>query len=179
MPIPHATLAALIAGSTLALVYAGLGRRSLRSAAAVLVALSALVWGHVEKSSAFSRTALPEHADWVDRARPAGETILVGIGGDRSMAALQTTFHNHAIRRVYGLCWGVFGADAGEREVGVDDSGSYIDSSGPVRAAYAVVPTGLGVRGRVVARDPQGHQELVELPGGRLATTADAGVPRC
>jgi hypothetical protein len=122
---------------------------------------------------------LPEHADWVDRARPAGETILVGIGGDRSMAALQTTYHNHAIRRVYGLCWGVFGPDAGERGVAVDDSGSYVDSSGPVTAAYAVVPTGLGVRGRVVARDPQGEQELVKLAGGRLATTADAGAPRC
>jgi hypothetical protein len=177
--VPHASLLALFAALSLALIYARLGRRSLRSAAAVLAALSALVWINVENVSALARDALPDHADWVDRAQPSGEVILVATGGEGALAALQTTYHNRVISRVYALCWQVFGADAGERQLSIDESGSFRSSARPVTASYAVVQAGLGVRGRVVARNVEGRQVLLELPDRRLRMTAEGGVPRC
>jgi hypothetical protein len=177
--VPSAPVLALLASSALALIYAKFGRRSLRSAAAVLAALSALVWINVEKSSSTSRATLPASPDWVDDSTPTDGVILITSGQEDAMPARQTAFHNRSITRVYALCWRVFGGDADERQLSIDRSGTLQDSGQPLLASYAVVPADLRIRGRVVARNAQGGQILVRPTNGRVTLPIGAEVPGC
>jgi hypothetical protein len=177
--VRFAPLIALCASAVLALIYARLGRRSLRSAAAVLAALSAFVWIHVEKSSATSRDALPTSTDWVDRETPTDDVILITAGQKDAMPALQTAFHSRSITRVYALCWQVFGRDGGERRISIGRSGALLDSGEPIIASFAVVPADFRVQGPIVARNAQGRQLLVKPVGSRLVLPTNAHVPGC
>jgi hypothetical protein len=168
--IPHATIAAVWISATLALLYVYV-RRRLRTVVLLIllpfVAYSGLARVRIEGSSAFGRSLLPAHADWVDRARPSGDVVLVSAG-ESAVPALQTLYSNLEIDRIYYLCRPVVGSDFGERAVAIDRAGRVRDGSQVVRAKYAVVPWSLAVRGRVPAWNGEGGQALVELRNGRL-----------
>jgi hypothetical protein len=136
----------------------------------LFVYVSGYVWVEHRNASAFARSTLPEHADWVDRASPAGDVVLVADG--KTVPALETTFHNLSIGRVYTLCRTTFGPDFGEEQVTVDGAVRLRESSEPVTAAFAVVPARLRAEGRVLARNPEGEQVLVAPAGGRLTVAS-------
>jgi hypothetical protein len=177
------TVAAVWIAATFAVTYVVL-RNRMRGvvvlALFVSVLVSSVVRTRIEAASTSARSALPvQHRDWVDRAKPAGDVILItGAGG--STAALETAFNNLSIARVYYVCNRTFGGEFGEQQISIDQAGRLRDQSGYVSAHYAVVPAALGVRGRVVARNTRGHQVLVAPANGRLGLPpAKRAEPSC
>ena len=170
LPIPHVTLVAVWFAATFALVYVVV-RHRIRGVIAfvLLVSLttSMFVGKRIQDGSAGARSQVPAHADWVDQAKPTGNVILITAGGTVE-PAMETSFFNFSIKRVYYLCKVTYGADFGEQQLTLDNSGRLRDSSGFVTARYAVMPDGLVVRGRVVAWNGSGHQVLVAPPNGPL-----------
>jgi len=183
VPVEHAPFAALWVGVTLALIYARLVRRSPRALALVLAVVlsvgSAFVWTQGRASSGYARSLVPAHADWVDRARPAGDVVLLAGSGADSARALLTAYYNLSIDRVYALCRLNFGADFGERRIAVDARGRLSDGGRLLDAPYAVVPARLRAQGRVVAENPQGRQLLVAPAHGRLTVAPGAAEEGC
>jgi hypothetical protein len=121
----------------------------------------------IEAASAYARSLLPAHVDWVDRAKPAGDVVLL-TGGQSSTSALETAYNNLSIGRVYYICQLALGPEFGERPVTIDRAGRLRDTSGLVDARYAVVPAGLVPRGRIVAVNAPGDQILVAPSNGHL-----------
>ena len=113
-------------------------------------------------------SVLPARSDWVDAAKPKGPVVLV-TGAEEATPALETAYANNSISRLYYLCRPVAGHEFGERQVTIDAAGRFHGPTGPVAAAYAVVPTRLAVQGRIVARTIPGREVLVRLPGNRLS----------
>jgi hypothetical protein len=177
VPIPHVTLVAVWVAATFALTYVVVRNRMRGVIAFVLlvsIGTSMFISKRIQDGSAGARSRLPASIDWVDRATSSGDVILVTGAGPVS-AAMETSFNNLSIARVYNLCKKTFGAEFGEQRLTVDEAGRLRDSSsGFVRARYVVVPDGLVVRGRVVAWNREGHQVLIASPKGpvslRLAT---------
>jgi hypothetical protein len=108
--------------------------------------------------------------DWVDRAAPAGDVILVGDAD--ALAARETAFFSIDIDRVFTLCARTFAPEFGERQVDIGSDGVIRDGSLPVRASYAVVPARLQVEGRVLGRNRPCDQELVAPTNGRLTVAS-------
>ena len=132
------------------------------------VAASVFGRDRIEATSAFARSLLPKHMDWVDRATPSGEVVLV-TGRQSSTSALQTAYMNLSIDRVYAACMLALGSEFGEQRVTIGPTGNVRSPSGIVKANYAVAPASLGVQGRIVARNRPGREVLVALEGGRLS----------
>jgi hypothetical protein len=109
-----------------------------------------------------------QHPDWVDRVKPAGDVVLI-TGAGEPTAALETAFNNLSIARLYYVCNPTFGGEFGEQQISIDEAGRLRDHSGYVSARYAVVPTALGLRGRVVARNTRGQQVMVAPLNGRFS----------
>jgi hypothetical protein len=172
VPIAHPALSAISFAGTLALTYVLV--RTRRGAVVVLVALvfifmSALVRSRIIAAAAGSTQAgLPTHRDWVDRANPTGDVVLIGGLGARRIAVWETAYNNLSITRVYYACVSVFGSEFGEEPISVGAGGRLRDSSGYVKAQFAVVPPALGVRGRVLARNAKGGLVLVAAEKGQL-----------
>jgi hypothetical protein len=120
----------------------------------------------IEAASAYARSLLPEHVDWVDHAK-SGDVALV-TGAQSSTSALQTAYMNLSIGRLYSVCQLAFGPEFGEQPVTIDDAGRMRDSSGLVTAQSVVVPAGLVVLGRIVAVNAEGQQLLVAPSKGRV-----------
>jgi hypothetical protein len=183
VPIPHVTVAAVWIAATFALMYVVL-RKRMRGvvvlALFVSVLVSSVVRTRIEAASTSARSVLPvQHRDWVDRAEPEGDVILI-TGAGAPTAALETAFNNLSIARVYYVCDRTFGGEFGEQQISIDEAGRLRDQSGYVSAYYAVVPAALGVRGRVVARNTRGHQVLVAPANGRLGLPpAKRAKPSC
>jgi len=175
VPIPYAALVAVAAAATFGLLYV-YARVRLRSVVILLLIPFVVVFGlqrsRIEAGGNVARSALPRHTDWVDRVTPTGsDVIVVSVAGSRA-SALETAFANLSIDRAYALCGTTFGPDFGELHVTIDAAGQLRDSAASVvRARFAVVPTSLGVRGRVLARNPEGRQVLVAPTDGVLSVS--------
>jgi hypothetical protein len=174
VPIPHATLVALAGAALLSLLFLQV-RRRLR-ATIVLMLIPLLLIGGQEMSrisagSFFARSHLPVRTDWVDAAHPSGSVVLL-TGAEDPTAALQTAYANESISRLYYLCRPVAGPEFGERGVTVDATRRLRSANGLIEAAYAVAPAGLGVEGRVVARNRRGREVLLAVDGKPLRLTS-------
>jgi hypothetical protein len=114
--------------------------------------------------------------DWVDRAVGGhADVILVGGARVQPTALEETAFWNLSISRVYYTCTPAFGAGFGEQRLALDGTtGRLKDSSVAIRAQYVVAPAGLGVAGRVLARDGADHLVLV-APSRKTPTIAASG----
>jgi hypothetical protein len=182
VPIEHATIAAISTAALLALVYV-LVRNKMRGVVILMLVIFAVMSATVRTrivSAAGGETeaVLPkDHRDWVDQARPKGDVVLVtGVGtkDDQvtpeipALAAWQTAFNNLSITSVYYSCDPAFGTAFGEKRISTDRNGQLVAGGRALRAAYAVVPPGFGVRGRVLARDRKGALVLVALDKGRV-----------
>jgi hypothetical protein len=168
--VPHATLAAIWLAATFALLYVRVRERLRTVVLLVLlffVGVTVLARMRIESGSLYGRSLLPAHVNWVDRAKPSGDVVLV-TGAGPSTSALQTAYFNLSIDRLYYVCHQAFGPDFGEQQVTIDGAGRLRDSSGFVRARYAVMPASLVVRGRIVASNVEGDQVLVAAPKGPL-----------
>jgi hypothetical protein len=172
-PIPYAPLAAVWLGGTLALLYVQV-RERLRAVILVVLIPFLIIWflgsTRIEQTSAFARSTLPAHPNWVDRANPSAPVLLISVG-PKDTAILETAYENNSIGRVAALCRTRFGPDFGEQTVTLDRSGRMRDASGFVEAPYVVVPWKLGVRGRVVAWNVDGGEVLVKTPPGPLVVS--------
>ncbi len=182
VPIDHATIAAISTAALLALVYVLVRNKMLGVVIMMLVVfavMSATVRTRVVSAAGGETEAvLPkDHRDWVDQVRPKGDVVLVtGVGtkDDQitpeipALAAWQTAFNNLSITSVYYSCDPAFGTAFGEKRVSTDRNGQLVASGRALRAAYAVVPAGFGVRGRVLARDRKGGLVLVAPDKGRV-----------
>jgi hypothetical protein len=180
--VPWARAYAVVVATTLALSYVrmlrGRLRRTLVYVFTVFAVVTAFVWSRIDGASTFARTALPAHVDWVDRAEPAGEVILVADAAGQ-IPALETAFHNLTIARVYTLCRVTFSAEFGEQQVVIGDGGRLTAGSDEVRARYAVVPARLNFQGRVLARNRPGKQVLIAPSAGRLRTASVGRAKGC
>jgi hypothetical protein len=172
VPIPHVTLVAVWVAATFALTYVVVRHRMRGVIAFVLlvsIGTSMFVSKRIQDGSAGARSRLPASIDWVDRATSSGDVILITGAGPVS-PAMETSFNNLSIARVYNLCKTTFGTEFGEQQLTVDEAGRLRDSSsGFVRADYVVAPDGLVVRGRIVAWNIGGHQVLVAPPKGAVS----------
>jgi hypothetical protein len=174
VPRPHPALLAVGGAAVLGLLFFHVRRQT--RATVILMLIPLLLIGSQELSrisagSLFTRSLLPVRADWVDAAKPAGPVVLVTSAED-PIPALETAYANYSISRLYYLCRPVAGHEFGERQVTIDQSGRFRASSGPVTAAYAVVPDGIRLEGRIVARNRRGRQVLVALRGDGLRVSA-------
>jgi hypothetical protein len=171
----HATLAAVWLAATLGLLYTQV-RKRLRSVVmlALIPFIAILIFetDRTQGSSSYARSLLPKHVDWVDRAHPAGDVIL--ITARRPTAELQTAFSNLSISRLYYVCRLAFGGEFGELPVTIDNSGRLRDPVGYLTAPYVVAPVSLHLRGRVVARNRK-REVLVAPPEGRVSVTPATG----
>jgi hypothetical protein len=173
--VPGATTAALVISAVLAAVFVlatlrGYRRTAFATTALVFVLLSNIVWIRLHSAANGSTTqGLPAHKDWVDRVvGKDASVVLVGGRGIRRVGLLQTAFYNLTIERVYDTCLVAFGGDFGERRLTLNSAGVLADASRQLVARYAVVPTRFDVRGRRLARDPDGGLELVAPLNDRL-----------
>jgi hypothetical protein len=170
-PLTHATLAAVWAAATLALLYVFV-RRRLR-AVVVLVLLpfvfvTMFAQGRIQATSADRRALLPGRVDWVDRAA-SGDVVLITTNRDGA-AELQTAYTNVSIDRLYAVCRSAFAPEFGEDGATIDANGVLRDESGrPIAADYVVSPNNLLVRGGVAARNEPGR-EVTVAPVGRRVT---------
>jgi hypothetical protein len=159
---PHPALVAVWVTGTLALLYYYV-RTRLRSILILVVAPFLFIWvletDRIDSSSSFARGLLPAHTNWVDRAHPRGDVALITTR--RPTAELQTAFANLSIDRVYYVCELALGTEFGEEQVKIGGSG-LLRATEPVRAQYVVAPASLGIRGRIVAKNPPGKEVLVK-----------------
>ena len=112
--------------------------------------------------------------DWVDRAHPVTSVaMVVGPAVTDPVAEWQTDYHNLSIGRLYYACRLTLSPDFGERQISVGADGVVrVKNGGPVSTGYAVVPSGLGVEGTVLARDPVSRQSLVSTGNGPIRIRA-------
>jgi hypothetical protein len=169
--VAHAPLFAIWAAATLGLLFVYFRARLKAIMVLVLlmfVGISAMAASRIEDGGNYARSLLPKHADWVDRANPVGDVILVSNARDPT-PELETAYFNFSISRVYYVCQGAFGAEFGEKPVTIDRNGRLREPSGFLRAPYAVGRASLALRGRVVARNREGHELLVAPPDDRVS----------
>jgi hypothetical protein len=171
--VPHAALFAIWLAGTLSLLFVYV-RKRLRAVLTLLLIVSILVstiaQRRVQDGGDIARSLLPRHADWVDRAGPAADVILIS-SGRHPTAELETAYHNLSISRVYNVCSGAFGPEFGEETLTIDEARRLRGPSGHLTARYVVARTSLGLRGHVVARNANGHEVLVAPPPGPLTVS--------
>jgi hypothetical protein len=180
--VSHGRLVVVLAAGVLALLYVLARRRERELVLLVLVpfiVVSGLLLPRISNSSAFARSFLPPRTNWVDAAKPHGDVAL--IFGSRRAPALETAFANQSISRLYHLCRQGTGAEFGEQQATIDSAGRLREPSGQIRATYVVAPAGLGIQGRVLARNRPGGEVLVAPAGGRLTIPPEqrAAALRC
>ncbi len=169
--IPHATLAAVLGAAIFGLVFVRL-RGWIQGV--VFVALipfvftSYLTYDRIGEASAFTRSLLPEHKDWVDAVKPQGEVILISGVTLEDRPALETAYNNNSISRLYYICLYTAGPEFGERQVTIDRSGRLRGPSGYLNARYVVAPASLHIRGSVLSRNRPGREVLVAPEGRRV-----------
>jgi hypothetical protein len=181
VPAQHATLRAIWIAATFGLLYVVVRERQRTIVILVLIAfvlISGLTWSRIESGGLYARATLPAERDWVDRAKPSGDVVLL-TANEFPASALETAYHNRSIARLYYVCARRFGPEFGEDRVTIDRAGRLRDSEGAVTARYAVVPAGLVVRGRIVATNPNGFEVLVAPQDGRLILPPGTPAVRC
>jgi Dolichyl-phosphate-mannose-protein mannosyltransferase len=165
VPISHVALVVVILSAVLALGYVRAAAQPIPSLAVavtvlVLIVLSGLELGLQTNRVSAAVRGLPAHNDWVDRVVGSDQRVaLVGGDGVTRMALGETAFWNESIKRLYYTCRAAFGSDYGELPLTPAEA---------VHARYAVAPAALGVRGRVLSRDPEGKLVLLAPAQGAL-----------
>jgi len=173
--VSHPTLLAIVlvvGGGALLL---GFGRRPTLVVAAVAIAFALMSYREATRvvTAASGERAFLTTPDWVDRAHAGGDVaMVVGPATADPVAELHTDYYNLSITRLYYACGRTLSPDFGERQVRVTRNGTLRSGGRALAVAYAVVPAGLGVQGRVLARDPASKQELVATQG-RLRVDAE------
>jgi hypothetical protein len=186
--IPHATRAAVLTAAALGLIaLAARNRLPALAVALLIVSLfgTALARNRIVGAASGSTGAtLPAHRDWVDRAKPAGDVILIagqdvrrGQGVSR-LAVLETAYYNLTIKRLYYVCEPAAEPDFGEDKLSVGAKGAVRDAAGQLTAQYAVVSTRFRIRGKILARNGRGSQLLV-APEDGVVTLRDAHAFTC
>jgi hypothetical protein len=177
----HASLESIWFAATLALLFVYV-RRRLRAVVIlvliVFIGVFTIARQRFEDLGSQGRALLPARADWVDRARPAGEVVLVGSGRDPS-PEWETAYWNVSISAVYALCGGHFGSEFGEKLLTIGKGGHLRGPSGYLSAPYAVAKASLGLRGLVVARNVEGNEVLVIPARGSVSVRSAAAARRC
>jgi hypothetical protein len=172
--IPHATLFAVWVGATVSLLYVYL-RTRLRSIVLLLLlgllSVSVVARSRIQDVSAYPRSLLPSHVDWVDRTRPNADVLLVASRYPAT-PELETTYFNSSVKRLYTLCRENFGAEFGEESLTVGPHGVVRTASGPLTARYVVAPASLRIQGRVIARNKRGREVLLAPRKGVVTVTA-------
>ena len=160
--IPHASIVAISAAATAALLYVQV-RERLRSIVVLVlipfVVTTSLSLSRIEATSRFARSLLPTHVDWVDRANPVGDVVIV-TGGRDTTPELETAYSNLSVSRLFYLCRHALGREFGEQQVTIDRSGRLRGRAG-LEARYTVAPESLHLSGSVLARNRSGHEVLV------------------
>jgi hypothetical protein len=181
--VPHATLVAAIFSAALALLYVRV-RSQWRAVVLLVLVPFVATWGlsraRIEEKGDFARTLLPQHVDWVDRAAPRGDVVL--LGGRMNVAAEQlTAYSNLSIARVYYFCAPVFDPEFGERKVAIDAAGRLRGPTGFLKAPLVVSESALGIRGRILSYNVDGRQTLVATDDARVVIPPVrlAGLLRC
>jgi hypothetical protein len=167
--IDHASLVALAVAVGLAAAFALLRSRPILAIGVLVAAFvydSAVLASRIESASRGEKAFFTSsHYDWVDRTHPsAGVSLITGPGVTDPVAEWHTAYFNLRIDRLYYTCRRTLSADFGERRVSLAGSGLLLVGSAPLHARSVVVQNGLGVVGRVVARDRVAGEELVTLP---------------
>jgi len=175
VPIPHAAAVVLILSALLALGYLRAAAQPIPSLAVAVTALALLAISALElglQTNRISQTVLgfPSHPDWVDRIVGSHAQVgLIGGSGVQRRALGETAFWNASITRIYYVCRAAFGPDYGEQPLTLAGDGRSLSApTGAVHARYVVAPAALGVRGRVLARDPEGKLVLLAPARGTL-----------
>jgi hypothetical protein len=180
-PVKYAILMAIWGSATLAFLFVYVRARLRTVVILVLlpfVAISGLARLRIEAASAYARSLLPAHVDWVDRTKPSGTVVLV-TAGESQDSALQTAYGNLSIDRVVYLCNPVLGPEFGEQPVTIDSTGLMRDPAGPLRADYVVVPGSVEVQGRLVARNRKGAELLVAPATGTVTVPLSGRNVKC
>ena len=169
--IDHASLVALAVAVGLAAAFALLRSRPILAIGVLVAAFvydSAVLASRIESASRGEKAFFTSsHYDWVDRTHPpAGVSLITGPGVTDPVAEWHTAYFNLRIDRLYYTCRRTLSVDFGERRVSLAGSGLLLVGGAPLRARSVVVQNGLGVVGRVVARDRVAGEELVTLPHG-------------
>jgi hypothetical protein len=171
--IPGAPLAAVWLAATLGLLYIQVRDRFRAVVILVLIPFIA-IWSfsrsRIEDGSNFGRSVLPAHVDWIDRAHPVGPVVLV-TARHPATAELETSYTNLSISRLYYLCDRAFGSDFGELPAKISKSGRLRGPTGFIKAPYVVGQASLRLRGRIVARNPEGHEVLVAPLEDRISVS--------
>jgi hypothetical protein len=97
---------------------------------------------------------------------PVGDVALVTAR--QATPELQTAYSNLSVKRLYYLCRPAFGSEFGEQPARVARSGRLVGPRGALAAKYVVGPKSLHLVGRVVARNPKGHEVLVAPADSRV-----------
>lgn len=173
---PIAGVAAVAAAGVVAL---GLALAALRGrlwpvtvlALAIFMTLSVAEGRRMEALAGVERATMAGRPlNWVERLHVPGPVVLVAgaHASDNPFALWQTDYYNPSISRLYYTCKRTLSSDFGERRVTNAADGELRAAGTPIAARYAVVPSGRGVLGRVVARDPTPGLDLVAVKGGVL-----------
>jgi Dolichyl-phosphate-mannose-protein mannosyltransferase len=173
--VSHATLLALAITAVGGALLVALRRRPAFVVAAVAIVFVLMSYreGTRVVNAANGHRAFLTTRDWVDRAHRSGVAMVVGPATTDPVAEWQTDYYNLSITRLYYTCQRTLSPDFGERRVRVARDGAVTAGGRPLGVAYAVVPAGLGVEGRVLARDRKSRQELVATDGSLRVDTAD------
>ncbi len=135
----------------------------------VFVLISALVRVQIEPAAGGAGSILAPHRDWVDRVGAGAGTILISgptVDTLDALAINETAFNNLTVSRLYVTCGRTLDAVFGKQQIRLDRQGVMRVAGRRLRARYAVVPSGSGVEGRVIARAPRARLVLVETPDG-------------
>jgi hypothetical protein len=180
LPWGHAVQIALYVSTVLALGFVYAVVRPRPTFAVVLTVFAFLIFSSVARvriiGAAQTIADTSAHARWVDRAVGGGRVTLVGGTGAQQAALLETAFDNLSVRRLYYVCKPAFEADFGEQPATLDPAGRLRDSTGLIRARYAVVPADWETPGRVLGAWNKGglllvapRGEVIRVPQGRPA----------
>ena len=171
--IDHASLVALAIAVGLAAAFALLRSYPILVVGALVAAFvydSAILGSRIDAASRGAKTFFTSsHYDWVDRTDPqSGVSLITGPTVTDPVGEWHTAYYNLTIDRLYFTCRRTLSRDFGERRVSVASSGTLLVAGTPLRTRYAVVPSGLGVVGTVLARDRVADEVLVAPSGGVL-----------
>lgn len=169
----YAVGAAIVLGvcSALLFLYSALRRRPAAAVAttvASLLTMSGLVLVvHLNTHLAGETPEIASaHTSWVDAAAK-GESVTVIAGGQEERTRLLlAVFRNLSVSRLYSTCSDSFDSVPGGRRVEPNRDGVLVDGPKPIHAAYVLADMRLGIRGRVVASQPEQALELLAPTGG-------------
>ncbi len=176
-PVHHALLLAMLVAFCLGALYA-----LARPKPVLVLATLALFCGWVslteraDQANAATLAAQKSFSsarNWVDRADGGQDVPLIEnprfVQGGLEVS--ETSFFNLTVSRLYYLCDALLFPQFNEQQIAIAADGRLLTGGKPIGATYAVVPSGHGIEGRVVARDIPARLVLVQ-PAGEILRVA-------